>query len=78
MKSKVYFSIMQPNQSFEQADIRKIFTHTDCNSFGDVVISMSSKETMLLQVGKYYYQIKIILEDGRINTITDKEMVYVR
>ena len=76
--SKIYFSIMQPNQSFEQADIRKIFTVSDCNQFGDVMITLNSKETMLLAPGKYYYQVKIVLEDGRINTITDKEIVYVR
>lgn len=76
--TKVYFSIMQPNQLFENADIRKVFTNQDINQFGDVMIKLTSRETMHLMQGKYYYQIKAVLEDGTINTITNKEVLYVR
>lgn len=77
-KSKIFFSITQPNQLFENGDIRKIFTVDDCNEFGDVIITLKSNETQYLKPGKYYYQVKLVLEDGKINTITNKELFYVR
>ena len=76
--TKIYFSIMQPNELFENATIRKIFTNQDANHFGDVIITLTSSETWVLRQGKYYYQIKAILQDGTINTITEKEIFYVR
>lgn len=76
--ARVWFSIMQPNQSFEKAVIRKVFTFEDSNEFGDVVVKLKSKETQTLMQGKYYYQAKIVLDDGKINTITNKEILYVR
>ena len=76
--TKIYFSIMQPNELFENATIRKIFTVKDANSLGDVIITLTSRETYALRQGKYYYQIKAVLQDGTINTITDKEIFYVR
>lgn len=69
---------MYPNQSFEEGVIRKVFTINDANQFGDVVIYVPSSETLMLQQGKYYYQIKAKLESGEINTITNKEVLYVR
>ena len=77
-KSLVQFSIMMPNQNFYDGVIRKVFTYKDANEFGDVMVTLKSKETKLLEVGKYFFQIKLVMDDGRINTITDKEILYVR
>ena len=76
--SKVYLSIMYPNQTFENGIIRKIFTIQDCNENGDVVVKVTSRETRQLMQGKYYYQFKLVFEDNTINTITDREVLYVR
>lgn len=75
--SEVYVGVMEPNQPFERAIIRKKYTKNDVNENGDIVIKFSSNDTVCLLPGKYYYQIKIKLynnydnnkEDYNINTI---------
>ena len=75
--SEVYVGVMEPNQPFERAIIRKKYTKDDVNENGDIVIKFSSNDTVCLLPGKYYYQIKIKLynnydnnkEDCNINTI---------
>lgn len=75
--SEVYVGVMEPNQPFERAIIRKKYTKDDVNENGDIVIKFSSNDTVCLLPGKYYYQIKIKLynnydnnkEDYNINTI---------
>ena len=75
--SEVYVGVMEPNQPFERAIIRKKYTKDDVNENGDIVVKFSSNDTVCLLPGKYYYQIKIKLynnydnnkEDCNINTI---------
>lgn len=75
--SEVYVGVMEPNQPFERAIIRKKYTKDDVNENGDIVIKFSSNDTVCLLPGKYYYQIKIKLynnydnnkEDYNINTV---------
>lgn len=55
---EVYFGIMEPNQPFECALVRKMFTKKDLNKYGDVIININSSDTRCLHPGKYYYQIK--------------------
>lgn len=75
--SEVYVGVMEPNQPFERAVIRKKYTKDDVNENGDIIVKFSSNDTVCLLPGKYYYQIKIKLynnydnnkEDCNINTI---------
>ena len=75
--SEVYVGVMEPNQPFERAIIRKKYTKNDVNENGDIVVKFSSNDTVCLLPGKYYYQVKIKLynnydnnkEDCNINTI---------
>ena len=54
----IMFIVSAPNQGIENAIIRKIYTvnspHTDQ---GDLIIGLTSEETITLPPGKYYYSI---------------------
>ena len=75
--SEVYVGVMEPNQPFERAIVRKKYTKNDINENGDIVVKFTSNDTTCLLPGKYYYQVKIKLyndydnnkEDCDINTI---------
>lgn len=73
---EVYMGIMYPNQSFENAIIRKKFTEKDINQYGDVVVSIEPEDTINLYPGKYYYEIKARIyndKDGEfVRTIINK------
>lgn len=56
---KIYFAVMEPNQPFETALIRKVFTSKDVNSNQEVEISFKPADTLCVLPGKYYYQIKL-------------------
>lgn len=56
---KIYFAVMEPNQPFECALIKKVFTSEDVNEKDEVVISFKPKDTLCVLPGKYYYQIKL-------------------
>ena len=70
--TQVYFGLMLPGQYFENAVVRKKYTKNDVNEFGDVIIKFIPEDTLYLDPGKYFYEIKAILEDGSINTIIQK------
>ena len=56
---KVYFAVMEPNQTFECALIKKVFTVDDVNENQEIEISFKPKDTQCVLPGKYYYQIKL-------------------
>lgn len=74
----VLFSITAPHQNFNDGIIRKVFTVKDTNEYGDIMVELTSAETKNLPIGKYYYQFKLFLQDGKINTLTDRLMFSVR
>lgn len=57
-KDHLYFVVMEPNQSFEQGVVRKIY---GINDFIDdhINIKLDSDDTWYLNTGKYYYTIKL-------------------
>ena len=57
-KDEIYLAIMEPNQIFEQALVKKVFTNKDLNKYGDVYIDIDHEDTRCLLPGKYFYQIK--------------------
>lgn len=73
---ELYLGIMEPNQSFECAIIKKKFTSKDFNKNGDVIIKIEPDDTVCLIPGKYFYQVKakILNEDGTydVNTVIEK------
>ena len=81
-KDEVYVGVTEPNQTFENAIIRKKYTKADLDDKGDITITFESKDTVNLIPGKYYYQIKCNLYDEEkdkydINTIVDKHEFYI-
>ena len=60
---------MIPGQLFENAVIKKKYTKNDVNKNGDIIISFTPEDTVYLDPGKYFYEIKAVLEDGSVNTI---------
>lgn len=57
----VYVGVMEPNVEFENAIIRKSYTHINTNNNGDVIVDFDSKDTEHLVPGTYYYEIRINL-----------------
>lgn len=69
----IYLGIMEPNQPFEKAIVKKVYTIRDLNANNDVVVHIDPEDTECLIPGKYFYQIKsrliasdTITEDIRI------------
>ena len=58
-RATIYFGLMEPNQRFEQAILKKHYTAEDqINQHGDLVIHFKSTDTEYLLPGKYYYSVK--------------------
>lgn len=82
-RTYVYFGVMEPNQPFECALIRKTFTHEDCDEEGNVVIRFRPQDTQCVLPGKYYYQIKVQKflsddpEDYTVDTVVDKTLFWI-
>lgn len=70
---KLYFGVMEANQSFENALIRKEFT-TSVN--GVVTIYLEPEMTEHLVPGTYYYSIKILVKGLRIDGSESSEETY--
>lgn len=71
----LYFALMEPNETFERAILKKVFTNKDpLDEEGDVFIKLEPKDTEYLLPGRYYYTIKMKTdnEDGSydVQTIT--------
>ena len=58
---KVYFGIMEPNQPFEWAIVRKVLTKDDVDESGNPVIKLKTKDTIRLMPGLYYYEVKLAM-----------------
>jgi hypothetical protein len=55
----LYFALMEPRQRFEEAVVRKAFTHADQGTDGVVSMTFEPKDTECLAPGKYYYTLKL-------------------
>jgi hypothetical protein len=57
---KLYFGLMEPNQAFEDAILKKVFDHTSPqDSEGNTLLMLKPTDTEKLVVGQYYYMIKL-------------------
>ena len=79
----VYFAVMEPNQPFEDALIRKKFTFEDCDQNGNVIIKFKPQDTQCVLPGKYYYQIKLQRfnsddpNDYEVDTVIEKTLFWI-
>ena len=78
---KVYLGVMEPNQLFEDALLKKVYTykdHTDKDDPYVLNISFDCEDTENLLPGVYYYSIKLyrpgdgLTTKDRIDTIVPK------
>lgn len=69
---KLYFGLMEPNQPFECAVMRRVFTNADLNPDDSVKLTFTPEMTQELFPGKYYYSIKLEKENGEVSTIVRK------
>lgn len=58
-EDEIYFAIMEPNQTFENAIIKKKYTYRDLNSNNDVVIELRPEDTCELIPGQYFFTVKL-------------------
>lgn len=57
---KLYFGLMEPNQAFEDAVLKKVFDFTSPqDSEGNTLLILTPIDTEKLLVGQYYYMIKL-------------------
>lgn len=80
---ELYLGVMEPNQPFEVALIRKKFCYDDLDEQGNILIRFWPEDTRLLLPGKYYYQVKVQTidsETGRkdVETVIDKTLFYIQ
>lgn len=72
---EVYMAVMQADEQFENAILKKKFTSKNVKE-GNIYIRLESEDTACLIPGKYFYQIKLKIdnEDGTfdINTVVPK------
>lgn len=60
----LFFGLMEPNQPFEKAIIKKEFTYDDYDiENGTLRIKIEPDDTLMLMPGTYYYQIKVLYKD---------------
>lgn len=55
---EIYFSLLEPNQAFDEGVLRIILTYEDLNINNDPVLRLTPENTQNLLPGKYYYEIK--------------------
>lgn len=72
---KLYIGIMEANELFENALIKKVYTSTSDSIDNNILFKLDSSETANLLPGTYYYEIKLqfyINDTEYINTIVPK------
>jgi hypothetical protein len=79
----LYFAVMEPNQPFEEALIRKRYTQEDADKNGNIIIRFRPQDTQCVLPGKYYYQVKLQrfnssdANDYEVDTVVDKTLFYI-
>lgn len=77
----LYVGILEPNQQFENAIVKKKLTCAD--QTGDkVVVTFWPEDTLRLAPGKYFYQVKLERTDATtsrkiVTTILDKTLLFL-
>ena len=78
---KVFFAIMEPEQRFECAILRHVYTKENLNDSGDVEIVLTNDDTKDLLAGTYYYEIKLLMKNENdvevLDTIVPRKRFYI-
>ena len=83
----LYVGIMEPNQPFETAILKKVITYNDVSEDGNIFVRFWPEDTICLLPGKYYYQVKLQTVDvdsktGQarydVETVVDKTLFYIQ
>lgn len=62
---RLYFGLMEPNQAFEDAVLKKVFDFTSPqDSDGNTLLMLKPTDTEKLLIGQYYYMIKLRSRDS--------------
>jgi hypothetical protein len=73
----IYFGIMDPQQPFEEALVKKKFTVEDADANGNLTVVIDPEDTLDLLPGVYYYAVKIHLQHENIHPETQEVLGYV-
>ena len=78
----LFFGLMEPNQPFEKAFLKKQYTYDDYDvENGTLKIVLNPEDTIELEPGTYYYQIKVLYEDEtevtHVDTVVQKTKFYI-
>ena len=66
----IYFYLCFPNEKFENAYLKKKYTKENMDEEGyNLIVTLTSEDTVDLPVGKYYYQVRIVGEGKVITAI---------
>lgn len=80
-KDEIYVAVMECNQPFETALIRKKYTYADLNNNGDVIVSFNHEDTAQVLPDLYYYQIKLrkYIADNKyeVHTVVPKTKFFI-
>lgn len=79
----LYVGIMEPNQPFECALIRKKVTAENQEGSCHIAVRFWPEDTINVLPGKYYYQVKLETIDPvtlrhDVETVVDKTLFYIR
>lgn len=79
---EVYFAVMEYNQPFETALIRKKFTSKDLNENGDVMVRFYHEDTAQVLPDMYYYEVKLRKFDEKthryeVHTVVPKTKFFI-
>lgn len=72
---RLYVGIMEPQQSFERAIVRKLLTKDDLNAEGDPELKLRPEDTEKLMPGVYYYEAKLVVGREDSDDSDDEEIV---
>lgn len=74
----LYFGLMDPNQMFENALVKKKYTIDDINPddpYGTITITLDPEDTLDLEPGRYYYMIKLKMDHWALNGEGDTDHI---
>lgn len=79
--SKLYLGVTKPNDKFENAIIKKVYTsESDKDNDENIIITFNPEDTYCLDTGKYYYEIKLQVfteENEQIYTVQQKTEFWI-
>ena len=81
-KDELFVAVMECDQPFETALIRKRYTINDLNTNGDVLVRFDHEDTVSVIPDQYYYQVKVrIYNEGRdtydVHTVIPKTKFFI-